>query len=70
MNVALYELLEKLESLTPEQIQALTPAQRQTLKEINLQLQLYLLHRIERRMTVNEKDDHFWKDLGKTFLGL
>lgn len=70
MNVKLIALLETLESMTPKQLQALTPELRELRKELIFKLQMKLLKSIESNMTINEKDDHFWKDLGKTFLGL
>ena len=70
MNVKLISLLETLESMTSDQVQALTPELRELRKQVIFELQKKLLKSIESNMTVNEKDDHFWKDLGKTFLGL
>lgn len=70
MNYTLYTLLEQLESLTPAQIQSMTLEQRKTLAELTFQITMKLIRQIESGMTINEKDDHFWTDLGKTFLGI
>ena len=61
-------MLEELESMTPEQVKSLTPELRKLREDSIYHIEVKLLQDIGGG--ISEKDDHFWKDLGKTFLGL
>ena len=67
-KLKLISILETLDSMTPEQVKALTPELRKLRETSIYHIEMKLLRDIDGG--INEKDDHFWTDLGKTFLGL
>ena len=65
MNTRLIEMLEKIDSIPRNK---LTVEQNQLLNSLEYWVQMRLLESMDNR--IQEKDDAFWTDLGKTFLGI